>query len=280
MAILSVQSHVASGHVGNSAAVFSLQRLGHDVWPVNTVQFSNHPGHGAFSGEAEAPSRVQAILRGLEEHGCWENCEAVLSGYLGHAVTGQVLSEAVSSIKVARPEAIFLCDPVIGDGGEGIYVASDVVDIIRRQLVPQADFLFPNTFELGVLTGRTLNGVDDVVSTAKDLLSSGPKGVIVSSVVDDATDSKIKTFLVMADKVVNIETPEIPFSAKGAGDFLAALWLGRYLQSGNEADALELAVSSLFAMIEKTGDADGAELPLVRHQTLITDPPHRISASR
>ena len=278
MAILSVQSHVAYGHVGNSAAVFPLQRLGHDVWPVNTVHFSNHPGHGSFGGEIESPDRVRAILDGLERRGCWETCEAVMSGYLGHAGTGQALLDTVTSIKAVNSNAIYLCDPVIGDAGEGVYVAPGVVDFIRDHLVPQADFLIPNVFELGILTGSAVNGIDEVIVAARRLLMRGPRGAIVSSVSEASGVGGIKTVLVTATSAVGVETPKIPFAAKGSGDLLSALWLGRYLKSGSEREALELALSSLFGLIEKTGKADGAELPLIREQDLITEPQHTFSA--
>ena len=160
-AILSIQSQVAYGHVGNSAAVLPLQRLGFDVFPLNTVQLAHHPGYGAWRGHKLRPEQLDEILRGLEEHGVLGRCAAVLSGYLGDPGVADVVARAVAAVRRARPEALYLCDPVIGDDGPGVFVSAGVPEAIRERLVPLADIVVPNRFELAQLTaaaGRIARG--------------------------------------------------------------------------------------------------------------------------
>src|ERR1700722_9823367 len=152
MNVLSIQSTVASGHVGNAAAVFPLQCLGHEVWPIDTVRFSNHPGHGRFRGTVTPPDEVAALLQGMEELGLFARADAVLSGYLGDPGTAAVVAGAVEAVKRANPAALYLCDPVMGDGGQ-LFVDPAIPDLMRDRLIPLADIVTPNGFELGLLTG-------------------------------------------------------------------------------------------------------------------------------
>src|ERR1700732_3653711 len=153
MNILSIQSAVSYGHVGNSAAVFPLQRLGFEVWPVNTLQYSNHPGYGAFRGRVFEPAHVAEVITGIAERGVLGTCDAVLSGYLGDAATGEAVLDAVSRVKAANPAALYCCDPVIGDSGTGVYVRPGVAEFFQQRGLPAADIVTPNQFELEHLTG-------------------------------------------------------------------------------------------------------------------------------
>ena len=135
MNILSIQSHVSYGHVGNAAAVLPLQLLGHEVWPVHTTQFSNHTGHANVSGQRFTSSHIEGLLSGIQNLGLFSTCNAVLSGYLGEAETVGIISEIVTRVKAANPDAIFLCDPVMGDDDKGLYVPDTVADAIKTILV-------------------------------------------------------------------------------------------------------------------------------------------------
>lgn len=271
MSILSVQSHVAYGHVGNSAAVLALQCLGHEVWPVNTVQFSNHPGHGQFAGRASEPEHVREILDGLAALGVFKKCRALLTGYLASAETGVAVLDAWARIRRENPDALFICDPVLGDRDEGLYVSDRLLAFYRDAALPLADAVLPNAFELEALTGRTVSSIDDAVDAAEQIIAVGPRYVIVSS-APTANPANVGNLLVSANGAWTIETPKYELKAKGAGDLLSALWIGHLLNSGDPGDpidALERAVSASSAIIEAASGDGLTELPLVALQQKI-----------
>src|SRR5690348_11172943 len=139
MNLLSIQSHVAYGHVGNSAAVFSLQRLGIEVWPVHTVQFSNHTGYDGWRGRAFEPDLIRDLMRGLEQRSVLGGCDGVLSGYVGSAEIGAAILDAVTRVKRANPAARYCCDPVIGDVERGVFVRPGVAEFMRERALAAAD---------------------------------------------------------------------------------------------------------------------------------------------
>lgn len=268
MSILSVQSHVAYGHVGNSAAVLPLQCLGYEVWPVNTVQFSNHPGYGKFGGRASDPEQVTEILNGLAALGAFQKCRALLSGYLASAATGVAVLDAWARIGRENPDALFVCDPVLGDRVEGLYVSDSLLAFYRQSAVRLADAVLPNAFELEAITGRTVSTTDDAIDAAEEIVATGPRYVIVSS-APTANQSGVGNLLVSADGAWLVETPKCELKAKGAGDLLSALWTGHLLNSGDPINALERAVSASAAIIEAASGDDLTELPLVALQRII-----------
>ena len=135
MNLLSIQSHVAYGHVGNSVAVFALQRIGVEVWPVNTVQFSNHTGYGKARGQVLDAALIREVVGGIEDRGVLGECDGVLSGYVGSAGIGGAILEAVATVKRANPAAKYCCDPVIGDAGRGVYVRDGVPEFMKAKAV-------------------------------------------------------------------------------------------------------------------------------------------------
>ena len=151
--VLSVQSHVAYGYVGNRAAVFPLQRLGFEVMAVDTVQFSNHTGYGAWTGKVFAPQDIAAVIDGIDARGGLATCDAVLSGYLGDASLGAVIAETVRRVRGQNPQALYCCDPVMGDLGPGFYVRPGIPDFLCDVLLPLADIVTPNPFELAFMAG-------------------------------------------------------------------------------------------------------------------------------
>ena len=154
MNLLSIQSHVVYGHVGNSAAVFPLQRMGVEVWPIHTVQFSNHTGYGEWRGRVFDAALIRELVAGVEQHGVLSECDGVLSGYMGGADIGAAILDAVATVKRANPSAKYCCDPVIGDVGRGVYVREGIAEFMRDKAVPVADVVTPNQFELDYLSGR------------------------------------------------------------------------------------------------------------------------------
>jgi len=272
MAIISIQSHVSYGYVGNSAAQVVLQFLGHEVWPVHTVLFSNHPGYGSYRGDIVATETVRSILSGLLQRCSGKNCDAVLSGYLGCADTGFIVEKAMDQIRQTSSDAIYVCDPVIGDAEEGVYVESGLVDVFQKHLIPAADVITPNAFELSLLSGLAVNSVGDALRAARKLMNPEPSIVIVTSVLDADQPDHLNTLLITPDQAWAVSSPMLAHPPKGAGDLLSALWLGRYLGGEPAEQALKMAVSSVFSLIRNAGRVGEAELPLVRGRQLLREP--------
>ncbi len=277
MSILSIQSHVTYGHVGNSAAVFPLQCLGHEVWPINTVQYSNHPGYGAFSGRACEAEQFSEILDGLAALGAFHACRALLTGYLASAETGVAVLDGWARIRRESSDAIFICDPVLGDREEGLYASQSLLAFYRDIAVPLADAVLPNAFELAAISGRDVACVDDARRAAEAI--GGGRIVVVTS-VPLADQARLGDLLVNADGAWLIETPKRPLKAKGSGDLLSALWTGHFLNSGDPLDALERAVAVTSAIIEAASDGGLTELPLVASRRYFSGDGHSARAKR
>lgn len=278
MAILSIQSAVAYGHVGNAAAVFPLQRLGHEVWPVDTVQFSNHTGYGAWRGRAWDAAAIAEVIGGIAERGVLPRCEAVLSGYLGEVALGEAVLAAVAAVKAANPAALYCCDPVIGDDHSGVFVRPGIAEFFRDRAVPAADILTPNRFELALLAGRTIAGIDDALAAAAGLRARGPRLVLVTSLAGEGdeiamlTASDAGAFLVA--------TPRLPLLANGAGDLAAALFLGHFLKLRDAERALGATAAAVYAVIEATARSGEQELQIIAAQEAMMAPPRRFAARR
>lgn len=270
MKILSLQSSVAYGHVGNSAAVFPLQRLGFEVWPVYTVQFSNNPGYGQWGGSVLASDHVGAVVDGLSRVGVLASCDAVLSGYLGDAATGATVLEAVARVRRHNPNAPFLCDPVMGDEG-GLYVRDGIPQFLAAQALPAADIVTPNRFELEILSGRPATDMAAAVEAARALLARGPRVVVVTSLGEGPS---IASLAVTAEGAWAVRTPRLAFDPpiSGTGDVLSALLLAHTLRGEAAPEALSLAVSSLFGVLDKTRTLGRRELALIQAQDEIALP--------
>ncbi len=283
MPILSIQSHVSYGHVGNSAAVFPLQRLGWEVWPVHTVLFSNHPGYGAFEGSVTPVETVRAILDGIAARGVLGECEAVLSGYVGSVGLGEAILEAAGAAKRANPAALYVCDPVMGDRAGGVYVADGIPDFMREAAIPAADIALPNHFELELLCGRPVGTLADAVEAAADLRAQGPSVVVVTSLErSDAPGGVIEMLLSTEAGAWLVETPRLDFPdpANGAGDLTAALFTGHFLKGRDPARALSLTASTVFAVLQETLSQGRRELSLVAAQALLEAPSTTFAARR
>lgn len=288
MAILSIQSSVAYGHVGNAAAVFALQRLGFEVWPVNTVAYSNHPGYGDWRGRVADAPEVAALIEGIAARGVLADCRAVLGGYLGAAETGPVVLDAVAAVKAANGDALYCCDPVIGDAAEGVYVADGVAEFIKSEAVGRADILLPNAFELEYLTGRAADTAEHALAAARVLLERGPRLVVVTSLapslVSGAGNTEnaetVETLAVSPSGAWLVAVPRLSSPAKGTGDLFTALFLGHYLQTRRPGQALAAAASAVFAVLAETAKAESRELALVAAQDELVRPRRRFEALR
>lgn len=280
MCILSIQSTVAWGHVGNAAAALPLRRLGFEVAEVDTVQFSNHPGHGAWRGRICPAAEIGAIIDGIAARGVFPRCEAVLSGYLGEAATGETVLSAVARVKAANPGAIYCCDPVFGDNG-ALYTGPDIPAFFRDRAIPHADILIPNLYELETLTGIPVRSLGDAMRGAAAIRTRGPGTVVVTSLRHEGTGTDdVETLAVSAEGAFRVVTPMLPVRTSGAGDAFAALFLGHRLKGADTGEALAAAVSAVFAVIAATRDAGSGELALVAAQDSILNPPRRFRALR
>jgi pyridoxine kinase len=279
MNILSVQSWVAHGHVGNAAAVFPMQRLGAEVWAVNTVQFSNHTGYPDWTGTVCSGAEIAAIVAGVAARGVLASCDAVLSGYVGDIAVGEAILEAVGRVKAANPAALYCCDPVIGDDDRGIYVRAGVPAFIAQAAVPRADIVTPNQFELAHLTGRTIATLDEAKAAAAVLSAQGPRIVLVTSLRTAATPADAIDLLVADSGACHLlRTPLLPIIAKGAGDVIAGLFLFHCLAGRGAAAALEAAASAVFGLLRRTAEAGAPELLIVAAQEEFVAPSQRFSA--
>lgn len=265
MNVLSIQSDVVFGHVGNAAARFALQRLGHDVWALPTVTLSSHAGYSRVEGDVTAPSLLGRLVEGLGANGWLSACDAVISGYLGHADQAQMIADAVRQVKRANSNALYCLDPVFGDDGRA-YAKPGVAQAMARELLPLADIVTPNAFELSSLTSMTIADAKDALAAARRL---GKGTVLVTSVPQGA--NRIGALVVQGEDAWSVSTPLLTNAPHGAGDLLAALFVGRLLIGHSAEGALEMAVRAVFHILEKS--AGESEMRLIAEQQAVVDPP-------
>jgi len=273
--VLSIQSWVACGNVGNTAALFPLQRLGFETWSLNTVAFSNHTGYGKWRGAAVPAGEIATLFEGIAELGILSRCDAVLSGYLGEAEAGPVLLDIVGRIKAANPKALFACDPVMGDVGPGWYVRAGLPEFYRDQAVRLADIVTPNRFELEWLIGSGIGTVAEAGAAAATLRSQGPSIVLVTSLELGA--DRVAVVAAGPDGTWAVETPRLPIEATGCGDAVAALFLGWLLKGKKLPDALAAAIAAIYGVIEATMRSADGELALIAAQDELVSPSRAIS---
>lgn len=273
MSVLSIQSHVAYGHVGNSSAVFALQRLGTEVWPVHTVQFSNHTGYGDWKGRVFDGASIDEVIEGIADREVLGTCTAVLSGYLGSADIGQAVLGAVARVREANPGAVYCCDPVIGDVGRGVFVRPGIEELLREKVLPVADVLTPNHFELDLLAGTTTTTLAGVKDAVASLQARGPGTVLTTSLVtDDTPDDAVDLLASQDGRHWRVRTPKLGLSVNGAGDATAALFLAHWLRERSAAAALGAATASVWGLLAATEAAGSREILLVAAQQELVSP--------
>ena len=273
MKILSIQSAVAYGHVGNSAAVFPLQRIGVEVLPVYTVNFSNHTGYGSWRGPMISPDDVRDVITGIEERGVLGQIDVVLSGYQGGEGIADVILDAVARVKAANPDAVYACDPVMGNAKSGCFVAPAIPDLLRDRVVPAADIITPNQFELGYLTGTEPDTLESTLASADAARATGPRTVLVTSVErPNRPEGTIEMLAVDDAGAWMVQTPLLPLKANGSGDVTAALFTAHYRETGSAAEALARTTSSVFDLLERTHSSGERELQLVEAQESYAHP--------
>ncbi len=273
MKVLSIQSAVAYGHVGNSAAVFPLQRIGVEVLPVYTVNFSNHTGYGAWRGPLISPDDVREVITGIEERGGLCDIDVILSGYQGSDGIGDVILDAVARVKKLNPSAVYSCDPVMGNAKSGCFVAPAIPVLLRERVVPQADIITPNQFELGFLTETEPDTLESTLDSVDKAFAMGPKTVLVTSVErPDRPSGTIEMLAADETGAWIVQTPHLPMKANGSGDVTAALFTAHYRKTGSAATALARTASSVWDLLENTLTSGQRELQLIESQEAYAHP--------
>jgi pyridoxine kinase len=279
--ILSIQSSVAYGHVGNSAVTFPLMRMGVEVWPVITVHFSNHTGYGAWRGPLLSAADLRDVVRGIDERGVLGEVDAVLSGYQGGEDIGAMILDAVALVKLRNPAAIYCCDPVLGDEDRGCYVRPRIPELMRRQVVPAAQIITPNQFELKSLTGRPVSTMEELLNAADAARRLGPDVVLVTSVVRrDGPAKTIDMVAVNRDGAWLVTTPRLPQTFTGSGDVTAATFLATLLRSGDVPGALAHTAAVIYGLLVVTAASGRAELALIAAQEELVNPSHTFEPMR
>lgn len=270
--ILSIQSHVAYGHVGNASAIFPMQRLGVEVWPIHTVQFSNHTGYGAWRGRVFDGPMIDEVMLGISERGVLPSCHGVLSGYIGSADIGHAITGAVAKVKAANADAAYCCDPVIGDVGRGIFVRPGVPEFFREHALPAANIITPNQFELEYLSGSGAAGggittLADARRAVRAVHAMGPAVILVTSLLVEETPADAIDLLVSdRGRMWRLRSPRLAVNVNGAGDAIAAVFFVQFLRTRSAAAALSAAASSIFGVLKRTGEAGSRELMTVAAQ--------------
>ena len=277
--ILSIQSHVVYGHVGNSAAAFPLQRLGREVWPLMTVQYSSHVGYAGWRGRAFDAAMIDDCLSGLEAIGVLPRCAGLLTGYLGKAEIGEAALRALDRILAANGAAAYACDPVIGDVGPGIYVAAGVGEFFRDRALPFATIATPNAFELEWLTGARANNLQSARRAIAALRARGTRIVVTTSLhLDDTPAGALDILAADETGFWRVRTPNLPICVNGSGDLFAALFFHHWLKTHDTRDALSRATSSVHAIVKATLDSGSGELSLIATQEEFTSPAQLFAA--
>jgi pyridoxine kinase len=282
-AVISIQSHVVYGAAGNSAAVFPMRRCGVEVWPINTVQFSNHTQYGKWEGLPTPTDQISLLAKGIEAVGALGKCDAVLSGYLGTEEQGTHVLDVVRRVKAANPEAIYVCDPVMGHPAKGCVVPEGVQTHHATTSASHADVLCPNVLELGVMTGTDPKAPQEVLDAARALLSKGARLVLVKHLAHAgrSPDDSFEMLLVSREEAWHVGTPLLPFTRPpvGVGDLTTGLFTAAMLQGRTPREALEHTAAAYFDVMRATSEFDEYELQLVAAQEGLVSPSRRFEAT-
>lgn len=282
--ILAIQSHVVYGHAGNSAAEFPMRRMGANVWPLNTVQFSNHTQYGHWTGTVMPATHLTDIVSGIAAIDRLKTCDAVLSGYLGSAEQGEQILEIVRMVKAANPDAWYFCDPVMGHPEKGCIVAPGVAEFHCKQAMPASDLIAPNLLELEMLSGQTVANVEQAVVAARALIAQGPRVVLVKHLARAGRRSdRFEMLLVTADQCWHISRPLVDFGVRqpvGVGDLTSGLLLVDLLHGKSLQDALEHVTAAVYEVMLKTHEMGEYELQLVAVQDAIAQPTQHFAAEQ
>ncbi|TCP97664.1 pyridoxal kinase [Cricetibacter osteomyelitidis] len=279
--VLSIQSHVVYGYAGNKSAIFPMQLLGVDAWALNTVQFSNHTQYGKWTGMVIPKEQIGEIVRGIDEIGELKKCDAVLSGYMGSAEQVEEILKAVQKVKSLNPNAIYLCDPVMGNVEKGCIVADGVKEGLCNLALPQADITTPNLVELRELSGLKVESFDEAVEAVKIILSKGPKRVVVKHLSRAGKDpSQFEMLFANQEGIWHLTRPlhEFKLDPVGVGDLVASLFLANLLNGKSDLDAFEHTANAVNDVMSITHQLNSYELQLIEARHVIVNPVSKYKA--
>ncbi|CAK9884916.1 MAG: Pyridoxal kinase PdxY [Candidatus Erwinia impunctatus] len=281
--VLSIQSHTVYGHAGNSAAVFPMSRMGVNVWPLNTVQFSNHTQYGHWTGMVMPADQLTEIAKGIADIDRLKTCDAVLSGYLGSAEQGEKILQIVRQVKARNPKAWYFCDPVMGHPEKGCIVAPGVAEFHLNHALQASDIIAPNLLELEILCGHPVNDIEEAISAARALIVQGPRVVLVKHLARAGLRSdRFEMLLVTLDEAWHISRPLVDFGVRqpvGVGDLTSGLLLVDLLQGKSLRDALEHVTAAVYHVMIETHEMGEYELQLVAAQEGIVNPGQLFAAT-
>lgn len=280
--ILSIQSHVVYGYVGNKVTTFALQRLGNEVMTLNTLQFSNHTGYNKFSGQIFDKNHISELFAALSENKFTNQLDAVLSGYIGSSEIAQACISFVMKLKKHNENLLYCLDPVMGDEGQ-LYVSKDIAEFFKDKALAIADIITPNQFEATYLTGIKINSVEDLKRAAFKIYSAGPKIVFVKSILqDDMSNKRVVNLVFNGLSYYMCATPYIYYAktVSGNGDLISALFLAHYLKHKDVVKALELSTSTAFSIFNSTIQKTSNELALITNQEMLVTPTQYFSAEK
>ena len=261
MTVIAIQSQVVHGYVGNSAAVFPLQACGIEVAAVPTALLSNHPHYSSMRSGALDAKFVCDLLVGVEERGLVDICKVLISGYLGSPAIAAAVIDFVRRAKARNPNLLYLCDPVMGDADLGFYVDEDLRALFCEGLVPLADIITPNQFELEHLVGRAPATVEGIVAAARGL---GPSTVTVTGVqLNDASSGTVQSLAIEPRAAWMVLTPRRSCRPSGTGDLFTALFAAALVQGLTTGAALGRAVSGVYGVLEETERRQSYEMVLI-----------------
>ncbi|GAD79971.1 pyridoxal kinase PdxY [Vibrio ezurae] len=266
--VLSIQSHVSFGHAGNSSAVFPMQRMGLEVWPIHTVQFSNHTQYPqGWKGSVFSADDISDVVQGLSNIGALEKCQAVVTGYQGSAEQCNAVADAVSQTKLANPDALYICDPVMGSPEKGCIVASGVAEHLLTRLMPMADVIVPNQFELGQFVGMEINSLSDAVKACQKALTMGPKIVLVKHIYC-VSDDKFSMMLAYEGQCYLAQRPQLDFERAlvGAGDLISSVFTAGLVKGWHPTTAFKHCNEAVYGVVKQTKQADEWELQIIAAQ--------------
>ncbi len=272
--VLSIQSHVSCGHAGNSSAVFPMQRMGLEVWPIHTVQFSNHTQYPqGWTGNVFSADDISNVIKGLSNIGALEKCRAVVTGYQGSAEQCLAVADAVTQTKLANPDALYICDPVMGSPEKGCIVASGVAEHLLTRLMPMADVIVPNQFELGQFVGMDINSLSDAIIACQKALTMGPKIVLVKH-LHSVSGDKFSMMLAFEGKCYLAQRPQLDFERPlvGAGDLISSVFTAGLLKSWHPTTAFKHCNEAVYGIVKRTKLLGEWELQIIDAQDELIKP--------
>ncbi|WP_299378922.1 pyridoxal kinase [uncultured Kiloniella sp.] len=269
--IISAQSHVCYGHVGNSAAAFPMQKLGVSVHSVPTTILSNHPAHASFYGRAVESDLLQYLFSGLEERGVFHGSGGFQSGYLATLDNGYVIEKAVKRFKACNSNGIYCLDPVMGDVGKGFFVTAGIPELIAQKLLPLADIITPNKFEFDTLTATSCQSHNDMVAAARKLMGDFNLRCVVITSADFGEKETTHTLVVRREDATLYTTPFLQNGPSGTGDLFTGMFIARILMGQDEMEAADLSLNAVYSIIKHTVISNLKELDIITHQKCIID---------